>query len=351
MNKCIILAACPCPWRLDSRKNVFRIPGPAFELVDIFKAFYAFCPEVRLHHFIFAVSITAFVLAASSAIMALSAYKWGRGETFKHIGFCALTLAAMVALYAAISYKRIADIALPSPLYAIARAVSGTFITGLWYLLSRSLYRLMSVRWSGGKRMIHLIIALSPLPFHILSYIFRGQAQGSLYAVRNFLIDAQSLTFVYILLRYRGRVTDSDVKRLVNASLVLMAIFAPLFFIENLSDWIWAYYESLGLVWPSLLLLLTLIILAAFRFTINFIMKPRAKAVQEPEPAFLRELGLTEREIDVIRLLLKRRSYREIGERLFISVPTVKSHVHHAFQKLDVGTREELSEMAEGLRK
>jgi len=172
-----------------------------------------------------------------------------------------------------------------------------------------------------------------------------------MYSVRDFLIDAQSLTFVYILLRYHGRATDSEVKRLVNSSLALMAFFAPLFFIESQFTGIWAFYDSLRVVWPSLLLLLTLIILAAFRFTVNFIMKPRANAVQESEPAFLREQGLTEREIDVIRLLLERLSYREIGGRLFISVPTVKSHVNRSFRKLDVGTREELAEMAEGLRK
>jgi DNA-binding CsgD family transcriptional regulator len=304
-----------------------------------------------MHHFIFAVSVAAFVLAVSSGIMALSAHKWGRGDTFMHIGLCAFALAGMVGIYAIMSYERIAGIVLEPWIYGIVRAVGGVAIVFLWYLLSRSLYRLMSVRWSGQKRAIHLIIALSPLPFHFLSPLFGGQVRHSLSAVRDFLIAVQSLTYAYILFRYHSRATDSDVKRLVNTSLVLMAIFAPLFFIENIFSGIWAFYDSLGLVWPSLLFLLTLIILAAFRFTIDFIMKPRAEVVAESEPAFLREHGLTDREIEVIRLLLERLSYREIGERLFISVPTVKSHVHHAFQKLDVGTREELSEMAEGLRK
>ncbi len=304
-----------------------------------------------MHHFIFAVSIAAFTLAASSVIMALSAYKWGKGDTFKHIGLCALTLAAMVALYAAESYMAITGVMLPAPLYAFARAVGGIFVTYLWYLLSRSLYRLMSVRWSSAKRAIHLGIALSPLPFHVLSYIFHGKLQDSMFGARDLLIDAQSLIFLYILLRYHKRVSDPDVKRLVTSSLLIMAVFAPLFIIENFCHGLWVLYASLRIVWPSLLLLLTLIILAAFRFTIDFIRKPRAAAAKDPEPAFLRERGLTVRETEVILLLLRRLSYREISQKLLISLPTVKSHVHHAFQKLDVGSREELSEMAEGLQK
>ncbi len=50
---------------------------------------------------------------------------------------------------------------------------------------------------------------------------------------------------------------------------------------------------------------------------------------------------LTEREIDVLRLLAKGSANKEIGKRLHISESTVKTHVANIFQKLDVSDRTE----------
>jgi LuxR family transcriptional regulator, maltose regulon positive regulatory protein len=50
---------------------------------------------------------------------------------------------------------------------------------------------------------------------------------------------------------------------------------------------------------------------------------------------------LTERELAVLRLLPTRLSNREIGRELYVSVNTVRSHVHAIYRKLGVATRAE----------
>jgi len=50
---------------------------------------------------------------------------------------------------------------------------------------------------------------------------------------------------------------------------------------------------------------------------------------------------LTERELEVLRLLAEGLSNAEIGERLYISLPTVKSHTRNIYGKLDVHSREQ----------
>ena len=54
------------------------------------------------------------------------------------------------------------------------------------------------------------------------------------------------------------------------------------------------------------------------------------------------EEKLSPREEEVLKLLLLGYSYNRIAETLFISLPTVKTHVQHIYYKLDVKRREEL---------
>ena len=59
-----------------------------------------------------------------------------------------------------------------------------------------------------------------------------------------------------------------------------------------------------------------------------------------PRPAPAPQLDeLTERELDVFRLIARGLSNAEIGEKLFISDTTVKTHITHILQKLDLRDR------------
>ncbi len=49
--------------------------------------------------------------------------------------------------------------------------------------------------------------------------------------------------------------------------------------------------------------------------------------------------GLTAREVEVLRLLARGRSNKEIGKELFISAKTVSNHVEHIYAKIDASTR------------
>jgi DNA-binding CsgD family transcriptional regulator len=56
----------------------------------------------------------------------------------------------------------------------------------------------------------------------------------------------------------------------------------------------------------------------------------------------IEEYQLSRREGEVFRLLLEGKENKEIGDLLFISVNTVRNHVHSIFRKLDVGSRRQL---------
>jgi DNA-binding CsgD family transcriptional regulator len=62
-----------------------------------------------------------------------------------------------------------------------------------------------------------------------------------------------------------------------------------------------------------------------------------APTVIDPEKAL--QNGLSERELEVLKGMAEGLSNAEIGERLFLSTHTVKSHASRLFEKLDVKRR------------
>lgn len=51
------------------------------------------------------------------------------------------------------------------------------------------------------------------------------------------------------------------------------------------------------------------------------------------------EYNLTPKENEVLELLAKGFRYKEIADKLFVSIETVRSHVHHIYEKLQVSSR------------
>ena len=66
-----------------------------------------------------------------------------------------------------------------------------------------------------------------------------------------------------------------------------------------------------------------------------------AALAAEREPGGVGTARLTAREQEILRLIDRGLSNKEIARELFIEVPTVKNHVHHILGKLEVSTRSE----------
>jgi DNA-binding CsgD family transcriptional regulator len=69
---------------------------------------------------------------------------------------------------------------------------------------------------------------------------------------------------------------------------------------------------------------------------------PAPAANDELTDAFLARYGITGREREIIQKVIEGKSNAEIAAELFISLATVKTHLHNIYQKIDVDSRYDL---------
>lgn len=100
-------------------------------------------------------------------------------------------------------------------------------------------------------------------------------------------------------------------------------------------------YEGVGWIDPSIA-----------KMVFSNLQKPSAKVVTEPETKKTNNsYGLTERELDVLELMVEGLSNPQIADKLVITKATAKAHVHSILQKLCVSSRTQatVTAMKEGL--
>ena len=78
---------------------------------------------------------------------------------------------------------------------------------------------------------------------------------------------------------------------------------------------------------------------------------PKRARFMEACEAVAREGGLSSREEEVLKLLARGKSAKEIGEQLFISVNTVRAHTRNIHKKLEVSSTRELIALVDANRK
>ncbi len=82
----------------------------------------------------------------------------------------------------------------------------------------------------------------------------------------------------------------------------------------------------------------------------NVFQKELTAEEQEAIEREKQKLGLSNREIEVLQLMAEGLSNQEIADRLFVSLPTVKTHSSKLFEKLDVKRRTQAVEKARQLK-
>ncbi|MCR4710498.1 MAG: LuxR C-terminal-related transcriptional regulator [Clostridiales bacterium] len=102
------------------------------------------------------------------------------------------------------------------------------------------------------------------------------------------------------------------------------------------------FYHAYILIWLFLAIISILVTLKASDLAVKEEEMSKTEPVKDEE-SVLAELKeayrLTEREVDIYRMILHGKSNKDIGEEFYIGEATVKTHIHNLFKKLGTANR------------
>jgi DNA-binding CsgD family transcriptional regulator len=201
-------------------------------------------------------------------------------------------------------------------------------------------HSLLGLPFAGWVRVVFFLLdalaaaaALANLLFAELR--FTGVALNLLL----FALVLYGLVLIAVNLRTIG---ERALRRALTLFFVLSLVFFPLMYVDAAMSYlpalaVFGFLE--GLAQPLYFLVLNALTIL---FGLRYLNRPAYSQDDRLTEHFVSAFKVTEREQEIIRLLLEGAGGKEIGERLFISPKTVENHVYNIYQKLGVKNRVQL---------
>ncbi len=185
-------------------------------------------------------------------------------------------------------------------------------------------YKIINEELTSNILFISAIISISQLILHVFCMVLAAKKiQGKL--ERKFILTVQFFVILYVLV----------------AGILLVLMFLGRTELLILTEFV--------SIWLLILNGMTLVYVFQHDFSERFFADAKLKlntGVVETESSIMDDMSekskLTNREREVIGLSYDGKSYEEIAEELFISKYTVKNHIHNAYEKLGVVSKNEL---------
>jgi DNA-binding CsgD family transcriptional regulator len=110
-------------------------------------------------------------------------------------------------------------------------------------------------------------------------------------------------------------------------------------------------YGLFNLIGSSIISILVILILHTIRKNSYFKSLVIQRESDSKVRLFFLKRGISSREEEIVNLILLGKSNKEIENKLFISSNTVKNHIYHIYQKLNVNSRLQLVNLVENIKK
>ncbi len=189
------------------------------------------------------------------------------------------------------------------------------------------------------KNVIILFITVAFLLFLAGGFLF-----GFSEIAKNTVIVFLSVSIIYsmfVIIRTKPSLLIKHKEKMEKITALSFLIFFSSFFILNLLNYLFAF-STRSMLDGTIILSFVCIILCVEKLSDDIkrltLFTPDKKYSADKISSF----NISPRENEVLNQLVKGMSYKEIAEKLFISLPTVKTHVSNIYQKMNINNKIEL---------
>ena len=184
----------------------------------------------------------------------------------------------------------------------------------------------------------------------IFTFQFTGIAIYYLFETHyifKFIIHASIVAVIvyelYVGLKNYKQVVNIDLKQAIKSFILITIIFLPFIMLESYKPYIELIknIELLKIIsLPSYFLAINILNLI---FVLKYFNTPSFITNNKLTDYFKQKYDITDKQSEIIELIIEGVTYKQIAEKLFISPKTVDNHVQNIYKKLNVNSKMQLS--------
>lgn len=289
-------------------------------------------------HLIFLFYILSFTLGFSVILISFLLWLKNRNKMLKLFVLCALSLTLILTEQMITAYA-LTNVVESSALKMLLRFVSAAGCSLLIYSLTQLVRMLIDKQISGRLLSGLIVYSLLPVAATLLYTIAGMQIVIWMASALLFLsILYNAVTLLVHLNRIHFGMIRGGIRNLIIISLLMFPILIADIFIEKIP----MFGETFEFGLLSVFVFYTVFSAMSLYYIAKGFYVLMSRRSQPGHPVDLGEFHITNREKEIIDCLTAGLSYRQISEKLSISIPTVKTHVTNIYKKLGVQNKIEL---------
>lgn len=309
-----------------------------------------------MKHIVFFVHVISFMFGCVTIALSLLSYLKYKSRLVKYFTLFLISMLAIL-MERTITYYQLVSVLDGEYLSVILWVVSCLGSGLLLYALPLFTYELLQMKVSERRKTIFSLLAFLPIISLVLYYTLPYKIM-----VLNIINLIIFITLLYCLslgIILIKSVKLPQIRKVIKTFLIIFGLWLPLMFMDFRLQTVPAFQR----VFPYGLLSLPIFYLAwnsltlyfGYRYLDVFVNSLVDKVptdlseeiIEEDalENAFFERYKFTNREREVIQLLVKGYSYKMISEELVISFTTARTHVYNIYQKANVKNKIELTNL------
>ena len=150
---------------------------------------------------------------------------------------------------------------------------------------------------------------------------------------------------IFMVLANYSEIPNKELKRASRIFAIITLSFLPILALEYIRPEINALKDLQVLKMLALPFYFFVINISILHWSYAYFNTPAYIAGNKLTEYFIEKYGITDKETEVIELILGGLTYKQIAERLFISPKTVDNHVQNIYRKLEVTSKMQLSNL------